>query len=89
MTQIVSAFQLGTSTVITLPKSLGIKPGTKLEIKKSKNGATLKMDKKKTLLEILEETRGAWADMDWKEYNKKEKARRKFEIEAAKRMKKA
>ncbi len=89
MTQIVSTFQLGSSTVVTLPKNLGIKPGTKLEIKKSKNGATLKLEKRKTLLEILEETRGAWADMDWKKYDREEKARRKFELAAAKKMREA
>lgn len=33
----VTAFQLGSSTVITLPKSLGIKPGQKLKYKKDKN----------------------------------------------------
>ncbi len=89
MTDIVSAFQLGTSTVVTLPKKLGIKPGQKLEIKKTRNGATLKLEKKKSLLEVLEETRGAWADMDWKEYDKQEKARRRLELAAAKKMREA
>lgn len=86
MSDIVSAFQLGTSTVVTLPKKLGIKPGTKLEIKKTKNGASLKLEKKETLLEVLERARGAWAGgTDWKDYQK----RRKFEIATAKRMRKA
>lgn len=31
----VTAFQLGSSTVITLPKKLGIRPGSKLSVKKS------------------------------------------------------
>ncbi|MBI2039587.1 hypothetical protein HYT18_00765 [Candidatus Microgenomates bacterium] len=86
MSNIVSVFQLGSSTVVTLPKKLGFKPGQKLEVKKSKNGATLKLEKKKTLLEILEETRGAWAGgTDWEDYQK----RRKLEIAAAKKMRKA
>lgn len=34
MIDTVSAFQLGSSTVITLPKNLGIKPGQKMKIKK-------------------------------------------------------
>lgn len=89
MTQVVQAFQLGSSTVVTLPKKLGIKPGQKLEIKKSKNGATLKLEKKKSLLEILEETRGTWANEDWEDYDRREKARRKLELVSAKRMKKA
>lgn len=33
----VTAFRLGQSTVVTLPKKLGIKPGTKLQISQSKN----------------------------------------------------
>lgn len=89
MTQVVSTFQLGSSTVVTLPKSLGIKPGTKLEIKKSKNGATLKMEKKKSLLEVLEEAREAFKDVDWEAYDREQKIRRKLEMEAAKRMRKA
>lgn len=38
----VTAFQLGSSTVITLPKSLGIKPGQKMKFKKEKRGVLLK-----------------------------------------------
>ena len=34
MTYIVQTFQLGSSTVVTLPKKIGIKPGQKLQIKK-------------------------------------------------------
>lgn len=89
MTEIVQVFQLGSSTVVTLPKKLGIKPGTKLEIKKSKNGAILKLETKKSLLEILEETRGAWANEDWEEYDRIEKARRKLELAASRRRQKA
>lgn len=41
------------------------------------------------LLAVLEKTRGAWANEDWAAYDKKEKERRKIELKAAKRMKKA
>ncbi len=37
----VTAFQLGSSTVITLPKELGIRPGQKLKFKKDKNKVVL------------------------------------------------
>lgn len=47
----VTAFQLGSSTVVTLPGHLGIKPGQKLTIKKHKKGIFLK-DKKMTEEEI-------------------------------------
>ena len=35
MAQTVQAFQLGSSTVVTVPKSMGIKPGQKLKVEKS------------------------------------------------------
>lgn len=89
MTQVVQAFQLGSSTVVTLPKKLGIKPGQKLEIKKSKNGLTLRLNKRENLLEILRKTQGAWADIDWEEWEKREKQRRKIELAATIRNKKA
>lgn len=41
----VTAFQLGYSTVITLPKELGIKPGQKLKIKKGRKQLILKEKK--------------------------------------------
>ena len=85
----VSVFQLGSSTVVTLPKKLGFKPGTKLTYKKTRQGLTLKLDKKKSLLEILEETRGAWADMDWKKYDRREKERRIIELAATRKNRKA
>lgn len=47
----VTAFQLGSSTVVTLPGHLGIKPGQKLTIKKDKKGIILK-DKKMSEEEI-------------------------------------
>lgn len=47
----VTAFQLGSSTVVTLPKGLGIKPGQKLTIKKHKKDIVLR-DKKMTEEEI-------------------------------------
>lgn len=89
MSQIVQTFQLGTSTVVTLPKKLGIKPGQKLEIKKTRNGLNFRLDKKESFLEILDKTRGAWADMNWEEYNRQEKARRKFELAASRKRQKA
>lgn len=89
MTQIVQTFRLGTSTVVTLPKKLGIKPGQKLEIKKTKGGVSLKIDKNKNLLGALEKLREAFKNEDWKEYDKRERARRKLELAAVKRMKKA
>lgn len=87
MADIVTAFQLGTSTVITLPKKLGIKPGQKLAYKKTRNGTDLHLEKKESLAEILRRTQGAWADMDWKEYDKQEKERRKLELAASARRK--
>lgn len=33
----VTAFQLGSSTVVTLPKELGIKPGQKLKVRKERH----------------------------------------------------
>lgn len=45
MINTVSAFQLGSSTVITLPKKLGIKPGQKMEIKKLGNKIILEEEK--------------------------------------------
>ena len=87
MAEYVSTFQLGSSTVVTLPKKLGIKPGTKLEYKKTKNGVNL--EEKESLADILRKTQGLWADMDWEEYDRKEKERRKFELAAAEKMKKA
>jgi len=52
MLQTVQAFQLGSSTVITLPKKLGILPGQKLKIRKSKDKIILKAQKKMTAEEI-------------------------------------
>lgn len=43
--QTVQAFQLGSSTVITLPKELGIKPGQKFSINKARKQITLKEEK--------------------------------------------
>ncbi len=84
MTDIVSAFQLGSSTVVTLPKKLGIKPGQKLEIKKTKKG--VRLEKKESLWEVLErlDKNSAWTDQDFMDYQK----RRKLGIEAIKKMKK-
>ncbi len=86
MTNEVTAFQLGTSTVITIPKIMGIKPGQKFEVKRLKNGALLKLARKRGLLEIMESATkdNFWTDEDFKDY----KNRRKFGIEAIKKMKK-
>lgn len=81
----VTAFQLGTSTVITIPKNMGIRPGQKLEIKKSKNGVNLRLNKKQSLLDALEKAKGIWTEEDYKDYQK----RRKLEIKAAKKMREA
>lgn len=45
MQQVVKAFQLGNSTVITLPKELGIVPGQRLEVKKMRGNIVLKAKK--------------------------------------------
>lgn len=47
----VTAFQLGSSTVITLPKELGIRPGQKLKIRREKRGVLLK-NRKLSELEV-------------------------------------
>lgn len=52
MPQFVQAFQLGSSTVVTLPKKLGIKPGQRLKIRKSKDKIILKTEKKMSKEEI-------------------------------------
>ena len=48
----VTAFQLGTSTVVTLPKKLGIRPGQRLKLRKSKDKIILKTEKKMSDEEI-------------------------------------
>lgn len=82
----VTAFQLGTSTVITIPKSMGIRPGQKLRIKSIQNGNGLKLEKKESLWQVLERSNKniSWTDQDFKDYQK----RRKLGIEAIKKMKK-
>lgn len=45
MTLLVQTFQLGFSTVVTLPKKLGIKPGEKFQVEKSGKDITLKHKK--------------------------------------------
>lgn len=47
----VTAFQLGSSTVITLPKELGIRPGQKMGVKKEKRRIVLR-EKKMTKEEV-------------------------------------
>lgn len=41
------------------------------------------------LLKVLEKTQGAWANSDWKEFDKREKIRRRLELKAAKKAKNA
>lgn len=48
----VQTFQLGSSTVVTLPKKLGIRPGQRLKLRKSKDMIILKAQKKMTDEEI-------------------------------------
>lgn len=45
MNQTVQVFQLGSSTVVTLPKALGMKPGQKLRVEKSGKKIVLKPEK--------------------------------------------
>lgn len=45
MTYIVQTFQLGSSTVVTLPKGLGIGPGEKLKVEKQRQKIVLKKRK--------------------------------------------
>lgn len=45
MTFTVQTFQLGSSTVVTLPKGLGIKPGEKFKVEKSDKSVTFKKEK--------------------------------------------
>lgn len=52
MAEFVQAFQLGSSTVVTMPKKLGIRPGQKLKIRKFKDKIILKTEKKMSKEEI-------------------------------------
>lgn len=45
MTLIVQTFQLGSSTVITLPKKLGMQPGQRLKVEQSGQKIILKKEK--------------------------------------------
>lgn len=45
MNQTVSVFQLGSSTVVTLPKKFGFKPGQRLKVEKSGQKVVLKPQK--------------------------------------------
>lgn len=45
MNETVQAFQLGSSTVITIPKKFGIKPGQKLQVEKTGKKIILKEKK--------------------------------------------
>ena len=41
------------------------------------------------LLKVLKKTQGAWANSDWKEFDKREKIRRRLELNAVKKAKNA
>lgn len=60
MTFTVQTFQLGSSTVVTLPKGLGIKPGEKFKVEKSGKSVTLKKEKttKKEIHKLVESLSG-------------------------------
>jgi len=47
MKQTVQTFMLGRSVVATIPKSLGIKPGTKLQVQKLKDGLIFRTTRKR------------------------------------------
>lgn len=58
--QTVQAFQLGSSTVVTLPKELGIKPGQKFSVKKTSKQITLKEEQlsKEEIHKLVEKLAG-------------------------------
>ncbi|MBI2010186.1 MAG: hypothetical protein HYS86_03340 [Candidatus Chisholmbacteria bacterium] len=71
MTEYISkTFTLGKSTVITLPKGLGIRSGTKVKISPEKNILRLKLlrpNPKSTYAQQLLTLKGDWFDLSqWK-----------------------
>lgn len=56
----VQAFQLGSSTVVTLPKKLGIKPGDKFRIEQSDKKITLEKEKmtKEEIVKLVKKLAG-------------------------------
>ena len=51
-TQTVTTFKLGNSTVVTLPKSLGIDPGTKMKTRKLHKKIIMEPEKENTAKKI-------------------------------------
>lgn len=58
MSNIVQSFNLGRSTVVTLPKVLGIKAGQKFTVQKQKDKVVLKLVKKEDPADIIERLAG-------------------------------
>lgn len=58
MEQTIQAFTLGKSTVVTIPKSLGVKPGTKMKIQKKGKIIVLKPEKKEDAAAIVQKLAG-------------------------------
>lgn len=89
---------------IVIPKkirdNLGISPGTPLNmvvrddiihlypVKEVTTNTEVEIARKRLLI-ALEKTRGAWADEDWEVYDKKERQRRKQELESTRKLKKS
>lgn len=79
MNETVQAFQLGSSTVITLPKKLGIKPGQRLKIRKSKDKIILKTQKKMTKEEIHKLVKSLSGGLNLKEHLTPEEINRELD----------
>jgi len=58
MKQIIQTFTLGRSVVATMPKFLGIEPGTKLQVQKLKDNIILKPTKAKNPVAIVDKIKG-------------------------------
>lgn len=86
---------------IVIPKEvrekLGIIPGLSLNLTVAGGGIHIypvdgvitEINAENIRSKIWEKTAGAWADADWDEYDKQQKRRRKIELEASRRRKKA
>lgn len=58
MKQIIQTFTLGRSVVATMPKFLGIKPGTKLQVQKLRDGIMLRPTRAKNPVAIIDKIKG-------------------------------
>lgn len=58
--QTVQAFQLGSSTVVTIPKHMGVQPGQKLRVKRSGKKIILKEEKmtKEEIIKLVRKLAG-------------------------------